>query len=85
MSIPVSLMKREDKASDHLGVIIGTSPFSLSLSSKLINRIMCWGSCYYCSYRTHNRFRQEEESEKVLNGNEESVITNKRTFPAFSS
>jgi hypothetical protein len=48
-----------------------------------MDRIMCWCSCYYCSYRPSYRFRQEEESEKVLNGNEEIVMTNNRTFPAL--
>jgi len=79
----MSMIKREeDKASNHLGAIIGLSNETETVW-KLMNRIMCWSSCYYCSYRPHYRFREEEESEEVLDGNGEDVnITNtKYVFP----
>jgi hypothetical protein len=86
MSISMSLIKREDKASDHLGVIIGTSPFSLlpAMECALMNRFMCWSSCYYRSYRTPYRFCKEEESEKALDWNREDMnITKTSTFPTI--
>jgi len=75
--MPMSMIKREeDKASNHLGAIIGLSSLP-AIECELINRIVCWSSCYYCSYRSHYRVRQEEESEEVLDGNGEDMnITN---------
>jgi len=81
----MSMIKREeDKASNHLGAIIGLSTLP-AIECELMDRIMCWSSCYYCSYRPHYCVRQEEEGEEVLDGNGDMNITNaKYVFPLFT-
>jgi hypothetical protein len=75
MSIYMSMIKREeDKASNHLGAIIGNLSCKPAMEGELTSRIMYRSSCYYRFDRPYYRSGQKEESEEVANGDGESMI-----------